>query len=112
MPLLVAHAVVVACPSRLSRDVSPDQQPHQIRSASSRPASGGRRGRNPSSPLYFLRPYHRMEEKFTNPSSLYKYMADPLASLRLEGLGGGAESGEGEPIHCFTKWVFWVLMAN
>jgi hypothetical protein len=53
-----------------------------------------------------------MEEKFTNPSSLYKYMADPLASLRLEGLGGGAESGEGEPIHCFTKWVFWVLMAN
>jgi hypothetical protein len=52
-----------------------------------------------------------MEEKFTNPSSLYKYMADPLASLRLEGLGGGAESGEGEPIHCFTKWVFWVLMA-
>jgi hypothetical protein len=31
-----------------------------------------------------------MEEKFTNSSSLYKYMADPLASLRLEGLGGGS----------------------
>jgi hypothetical protein len=31
-----------------------------------------------------------MEEKFTNSSSLYKYMADPLASLRPEGLGGGS----------------------
>jgi hypothetical protein len=36
----------------------------------------------------------------------------PLLACTLKVLGEGAERGEGEPIHCFTKWVFWVLMAN
>jgi hypothetical protein len=53
-----------------------------------------------------------MELKISNPSSLNKYIAKPFLACSLKVIGEGAERGEGEPIHCFTKWVFWVLMAN
>ena len=52
-----------------------------------------------------------MEEKFTNPSSLNKYIAKPFLACSLKVIGEGAERGEGEPIHCLTKWMFLLLMA-
>ena len=60
-------------------------------------------GPAPPSPVCFLRPYNRMEKKFTNSSSLYKYIAKPFLACSLKVIGEGAERGEGEPIHYFTK---------
>ena len=102
MRLLVAHAVVVACASRHSRDVSPDQQPHQIRSASSRLASGGRRGRPPI-PSMLSSSISKDEKKFQIPLHSINTWQTPLLACALKVLEEGAESGEGEPIHYFTK---------
>jgi hypothetical protein len=47
-----------------------------------------------------------MELKISNPSSLNKYMADPLASMLIPGLRGrsGKRGGVIAPIYYFYYW--------
>jgi hypothetical protein len=111
---MLSHAVVgrscrcccLSVPTESGRIARPTTKSNSLRHPFSL-----RRGRNPTYPLSFLRPYHRMEKKFQIPLHSINTWQTPLLACALKVLGEGAERGEGEPIHCFTKWVFWVLMA-